>query len=175
MHWTCGGAKMSVTSGTGTFSLLSQVFLFPSSLHGFHHGGGCPGLPEPPAPGQGAGGHLRGAVLQLHAGASAVALLPADLQLDTAALPGGMSRGTEMPPLSSWATQEQKGSLNLCFPHVLAQYPAPYIPETSGISFYHHSRWKSMCVGMSLPCFFAPWEENFELGEKGEKHTAADR
>lgn len=162
VHWTSGGAKMSVTSETGPFSLLSQVFLFPSSLHGLHHGGGCPGLPEPPAPGQGAGGHLRGAVLQLHTGASAVALLPADLRLDTAALPGGTGRGTEMPPVLYWATQEQKGSLNLCFPPCPCTVPCSLHTRNlrdHGVSFCHHSCWKSMCVGTSLPCFFAPWEE----------------
>lgn len=69
--------------------LSPQVPLLPPPLHGLHHGGGPSRLSKPPAPGQGAGGHLRGAVPQLRPRAPAAAPPPADLCLGAGATPGG--------------------------------------------------------------------------------------
>lgn len=74
-----------------TCPISSQILLFPSSLHGFHHGGGLSGLSKPPAPGQGPGRHLRGTVPQLHSRALAAAFLPADLRLLAGEIPGGIA------------------------------------------------------------------------------------
>lgn len=73
-------------------SLLSpQVLLLPPPLHGLHHGGGWSGLSKPPAPRQGQGRHLRGAVPQLCSRALAAAFLPADVCLGAGAVSGGMA------------------------------------------------------------------------------------
>lgn len=74
-----------------TCPLSPQILLLPSPLHGLHHGGGLSRLSKPPAPGQGPGRHLRGAVPQLHSRALTAAFLPADLRLLTGETPGGIA------------------------------------------------------------------------------------
>lgn len=95
-HHICNGGVGGVGQlgsmiprGLEALPLSPQVLLFPPPLHGLHHGGGLSGLPEPTAPMQGPGGHLRGALPQLRSRAPAAALLPADLHVHAGALPAG--------------------------------------------------------------------------------------